>query len=166
MSGQKVKITIKECFKSSLLHKYLENEQGGIDLESNDGYNSDLLGIIIGRHGKQVIANVTEDGSLAVSRESFGNEGYVIVGDEFVEMDSIEMIGSPYFKGKFYRLTDQGNKVGVFVSVEFDGKAKEAVYTIMTSDMQTIKGTTLVELNDEELDMFNFGARSNYYAEA
>lgn len=166
MSGQKVKILIKECFKSSLLHKYLENEQGELDLDSNDGYNKDLLGIVIGRHGKQVIAHVTEDGMLAVSRETFGNEGFVMIGEEFIEMDSIEVIGSPYIKGKMYRLTDQGDKLGMFVKQRFDQKTKEVIYTIVTSDREAIEGTTLVEMGDDDLDLFGFGIRSDYYAKA
>lgn len=162
MSGQKVRITMKEKFCVSLLHKYLRKKGGGINL---DEMNQDMLKVVLG--GGQVIAHITEDGCYAVSREALsGHEDYVMIGEEFIELESIEPMGNPYFKGKMYRLTDQDNQLGVFVKQKFNSKTKEVEYTIVTSAMETITGNTLVEMSDDELDLFNFGLRTDYYAKA
>ena len=161
---QRVRITIKEKFCVSLLHKYLEKEEGGLNL---DEINKDLLQIIVGKHGQQVIGHVTSDGAIAVSRETIsGTEGYVMVGTEFIEMDNIEPLGSPYFKGKMYRIAGDNDTLGVFVKMEFDGDNMEPIYTIVTSAKEFIRGNTMVEMNDEELDLFGYGLRKEYYAKA
>jgi hypothetical protein len=159
---QKVEIIIKDSFETKLLHPYLEDDRGGINLTG--GSNSAFLSIVIGQHGKPVIAYITEDMQLAVNGESHGYDGMVMIGFEFIEMDQITPIGCPYIKGRMYQMADQDNKIGVYVGMEFDSKSKEVIYILVGSDRKQIRGNTMVELSDEDLDLFGLDERTEYYS--
>jgi len=161
-NSQKVKITILETFETKLLHKYLEQDGGGLNLNDQ---NKALLQIVIGRHGQEVIAYLTEDGGIAVNGEPYGVDGYVMVGFEFINLENIKPLGTCYFTGKMYRLVDQDNQLGIFVKMDFNVNKKEMEYTIMTTSMERVTGTTMAEMNDDDLNSFGFD-RKSYYAEA
>lgn len=157
---QKIEIIIKEKYCVSLLRKYLEQDGGGLNLGE---HNQALLQIVIGRGGQKVIAYLNDEGTICVNGEPYGIDGFIPVSYEFIDMENIKPIGTCYFKGKMYKMVDQDNKMGVFVSMDFDSKKKEMVYTLMTTTMEKITGTTMVELDDDEIIAFGFESRKDYY---
>lgn len=162
---QKVKIVIKESFESSLLHKYLEDDRGEMNFDSE--YNKAWLSIVIGRHGKPVNCFITKDMQFAVDGDPFGYDGYIMVDYCFVEMDNVKPIGNIYFTGKIYKLIgDETETMGVYVSMNFNKDKGIVEYVLMTFDKGAVTGEIMTELNDEELDLYKLGNRKDYYAEA
>jgi hypothetical protein len=154
---QKVKITIKESFPSSLLHKYLEDDKNGMNLESQ---NLAFIRVVIGMHGQEINAVLTDDMQFAVIHPSA--DFPVMVDYCFVEMDNVKPQGSCYVAHKMYRMSDNNDQVGIYVEMKFDA-VKGVRYILLNTSMERIEGSLMTELTDDELDAFKFGERLEYY---
>ena len=82
----------------------------------------------------------------------------------FVEMDNVLPVGSCYVKNKMYRMQDANNEMGMFIEMKFDPE-KGVRYVLLNTALKRIEGSIMVELNDEELEMFHFSDRLEYYKE-
>lgn len=157
MSEQKVKITIKDEYAVSLLYKYLEDDKGALNLcEQNQAF----LQVVIGGHGKEINAVLTDDMQFAVT--TMYSDVPVMVDYCFVEMDNVKPQGSCYIEHKMYRMSDNKDQVGVYVEMKFDSE-KGVRYVLLNTSMERIEGSIMTELTDDELDMFKFGSRQEYY---
>jgi hypothetical protein len=154
---QKVKITIKDDYAVSLLYKYLEDDKGALNLcEQNQAF----LQVVIGGHGKEINAVLTDDMRFAVT--TMYSDIPVMVDYIFVEMDNVKPQGSCFVPHKMYRMSDNNDQVGIYIEMKFDA-SKGVRYVLLNTSMERIEGSLMTELTDDELDKFKFGERLEYY---
>ena len=158
MSGQqKVKITIKEDFSNDLIRRQTMDDKGQMIINE---YNQAWLSIVIGLHGKAINAILTDDMRFAVITPLCDTP--IMIEYDFVEMDNVIPQGSCYISHKMYRMTDNEDQLGIYIEMKFD-KEKGVRYVLLTTTMERVEGSIMTELNDDELDMFRFGSRKEYY---
>lgn len=162
---QKVKVKILKDFSWDLLKRQIVLEEGDTKTFNMDAHNQALIQLLAMAGGNTVYGYITPTGQLAVDGGAFGYDDFIMVNFHFIDVKSIEASNCNFHRGKLYRMEDRDDIVGSFVGMDFDEKTKSFTYSIVTSTRDVITGTEMIELSDEDLDIFGIGDRFAYYTE-